>query len=458
MKRIGKAVAITATVTLLVAVLLATCCQGSLQDALQATCRISGPQGVRGTGCAFERSQGCVYVLTNAHVASEANLACEFWQRGHKSRPLRAHLIRRTKPMPGPDAAILAIPESSFQGILPSVIPIAPRGTRLRAGQTICSVGCAKGSWQTAWQGHVLKDDGRGVYFRPTPAGGRSGSAIFDVKCEAIVGLLKACAVDNSYGLATSTGWLYEVLGTRKARSEIPQSVNGWRASRHEGYAVMPMPECAGGLFGGGCFGGRCPTPQQQPQQQPPAWPGLQGAPAVAPVADSAGLQAIAQGLGAMAEAQGRAADAQVKLAEAQAAYYKLQTSKAVQEQYGQTAETVAGELGPVLGQAVSGDFSGAGQTALQSDALSNALTDAAATALTPFLMTWGRLGILGVFAVKYGGRIVSKWVRGSVVQLWRDDNDTPDERLAKEKQTEAIAAATVKKINGGAPPAVPPK
>ncbi len=185
---------------------------GAVSDCHDATCRISAGNA-KGTGCVFEISQGRVFVLTNAHVIGSANtVECEFWRHGHRSQPVRGRVILRNAPI---DAAVVAVPSSAFGGILPTAVPLAERNTMLRPGQTVVSVGCPHGAWATGWKGHVLGYQGADVHFVPSPANGRSGSAIFDADGERIVALLRARTADDQQGIAVSVQSIYRAFDGR---------------------------------------------------------------------------------------------------------------------------------------------------------------------------------------------------------------------------------------------------
>ena len=246
----------------------------SISDCIDATCRITTPDGSCGTGCAFEIGHGRVYVLTAAHVTgTHSTVQCEFWRQGHRSQPLSGSVIARIE-NGRCDAAIVSLAASQFGGLLPKAVPIAPRGTILRQQQTITSVGCAKGAWSTGWKGHVLRVDDNDLHFRPTPADGRSGSAIFDAEGTMIVGLLRARTLDSSEGIACSLQSLYTYLGSPAAYTRRQNVQHG----------------------SSGCPGGICPSPSphstplppqpssrqyllpyrhEQQQRQNPVWPTL---------------------------------------------------------------------------------------------------------------------------------------------------------------------------------------
>ena len=174
----------------------------TLSDCLDATCRVSTTRGAVGTGCCFHGASDQYFVLTAAHVVeSTSKVDCEFWRRGHLSSPIRGTVIWRS---PVGDLAIIAVAKQAFDGVFPAVVPLADPGKRLRSGETICSVGCANGSWPTAWKGHFIGYEQGDVVFRPPPASGRSGSAVFDGQCQRIVAIVRARSDQRGVGIATS--------------------------------------------------------------------------------------------------------------------------------------------------------------------------------------------------------------------------------------------------------------
>lgn len=161
---------------------------GALPDCIDSTCRVTPGDGGSGTGSVFLIEDGYVYVLTNAHVATTIRVGLEFWSDGHLSRKIYGSTVLRSVSR---DVAVIAVETSVFGRFLPTAIPLAPLETELYQGQAVFSVGCANGSWATAWRGHVHEQPGDGrVAFNPTPALGRSGSAIYDSAGEHIVALL----------------------------------------------------------------------------------------------------------------------------------------------------------------------------------------------------------------------------------------------------------------------------
>ncbi|HUT11795.1 MAG TPA: serine protease [Thermoguttaceae bacterium] len=273
-----------ATIGVMFFVLCCSVAFASIDDCIDATCRITAGDGGRGTGCAFERSQGYVYVLTCAHVATGDTVQCEFWRAGHQSTPLPGRVVQR---VPAVDAAIVAVREDAFGGVLPATIPMADRSRVMQTGETVTSVGCAQGAWSTGWKGHVLgygRDDGS-LRFTPVPANGRSGSAVFDVEGTMIVGLLRARTVDDAQGIATSIQQLHAGLGSVSSAQSAAQCPGG----------LCPIP---GRLFGGG-------QQQPQPQQQSP-WPTL---PPIQQAVPSIDLTPIVAGLDRLSAGQDKIAE-----------------------------------------------------------------------------------------------------------------------------------------------------
>jgi len=229
-----------------------------VSETLDATCRIHAPDGSTGTGCVFEISQGRAFILTNRHVVGNANaVKCIFWKQGHQSAGLSGAVIARGA---GVDVAIVSVPQTSFGGHLPRVIPIAPRGTKLNPGDTITSAGCAKGAWATGWKGHVLGYDDGNLCFTPPPANGRSGSAVCDAKGERIVGLIWGRQNSGqSRGFAVSLENLYRTLRFTQTAG------GGWAHSpapawTYDSPKLAPTEPSQCGPRG-------CPAPQPNPSQ-----------------------------------------------------------------------------------------------------------------------------------------------------------------------------------------------
>lgn len=212
--------------------------QADWSACIDATCRITAADGGRGTGCAFARTNGQVFVLTAGHVVGDRrDVQCEFWQQGHQSSPFAGRVVARAQPALA-DAAIVAVAESAFAGRLPPLVPVAPPQRIVRPGETLTSVGCAAGAWSTGWKGHALGYSADDLFFLPPPQQGRSGSALFDASAESIIGVVRARTVENPTGIAVSLQALYA----------------GFTRAAAERAAQCPPGGCppGGGLLGGG--------------------------------------------------------------------------------------------------------------------------------------------------------------------------------------------------------------
>jgi hypothetical protein len=394
--------------------------QAAISDCVDATCRISTPDGSRGTGCVFEISGGRVFALTCAHVVGRSTaVQCEFWREGHQSQPLPGRVVARVED-DRCDAAVVVVDESLFGGLLPRVVPVAPRDYVLRPGETITSVGCANGAWSTGWKGHVLGYRDGDLRFVPTPANGRSGSALFDAAGEKIVGIVRARTVDNGEGIAVSLQELYRALGDKTA----------WLPSAA---AQLPRDAAAGDPFSVQCPGGTCPAPtpyllpyryreqfrnqpQQAPQQQ--VWPTLPAQPA-APSVDLGStnqrLDKLLDSQGKIAELLGELRQAGKPLASPSAdAASGAAAEQAQESKIRQIAEKVIGEPGTLLDriaarrakvQAELGE--GAGEVdiakAYARDFAKEKLSDGT-LGLTAGKIVGGALGLSGPLALALGG------------------------------------------------------
>ncbi len=365
-----------ATCVALSLLLAATCRPGVAQPlsaaswtaCVEATCRVTAADGGRGTGCAFERSQGYVFILTGAHVATSAVVQCEFWRRGHQSRPVSGRVILRHE---GADVAVVAVAESALDGALPPVVPLAPPHWVAEPGQTLHSVGCAGGAWATGWQGHALGYDAADLHFLPAPANGRSGSALFDAAGSRIVGLVRARTTDGPRGIATSVQSIYLALGSPPQRDAAAQ--------------VSLPPATPVQCAGSSCLprGYLLPFRQAQPTPGEGAAPGSPYPSPLYPTLPYAGRNVpessggeglaplveidwprLAESMAGSAEAQREAAEAQLGAAKAQTDYFRRQQQLAEAAEHGRLIAAVPGAAGEALGQAASGRFSEALDTA----------------------------------------------------------------------------------------------
>ncbi len=223
---------------------------GALSDCIDATCRLRAPDGGTGTGCVFEVSQGRVFVITNRHVVGDAStMQCVFWRRGHQSMELPGEVLVRS---PAVDVAVVTLPAAAFGRRPPRAVPIAPRATQLVEGQTLTSVGCARGAWATGWKGHVSGYAGENLCFTPPPADGRSGSALFDEQGTRIVGLIWGRDQREGRGYAVPVQNLYRALNFSET------SAGGWRHS--------PLPTVS--FTPAQCGPGGCPAPYLLPYRR----------------------------------------------------------------------------------------------------------------------------------------------------------------------------------------------
>lgn len=182
-----------------------------LSACVDATCRVYGATGAVGTGCTFDETGEEYLVLTNAHVVGQGEggeVACEFWRNGYSLGRVKAQVVREWRSAsPSRDIAIVAVSKKNLSEAA-AIVPLGPRGVSLES-RTVLSVGCAMAKWPTAWKGHVLEADGGIVSFVPTPADGRSGSALFNEDGSMIVGLVTWRSADNAYGIAMHLGEIY---------------------------------------------------------------------------------------------------------------------------------------------------------------------------------------------------------------------------------------------------------
>ncbi|QDT60634.1 hypothetical protein SV7mr_31580 [Stieleria bergensis] len=214
---------------------------GDLHDTCrEATVRIRNGNSM-GSGTLFRESEEHLYILTNAHVAGTGlgnRVEVEFWKAGHQSRPIEAETVAVAYiPRAYRDIAVVRIDRRALGNYRPPVIPLAGSQDSFNY-QNIFSVGCPSGRWPTAFEGFALRRQANGgdtIHFVPMPAGGRSGSAIFDVNSgEAqIIGLIAWRSTDSGghgldgrgethgYGIAMTHQEVWAGLSGKQTTSSV---------------------------------------------------------------------------------------------------------------------------------------------------------------------------------------------------------------------------------------------
>lgn len=251
----------------LLSILSAQWVHADMDTAYRATCRVHA-RGHAGTGCVYAKDAENYYVLTNAHVAgvlSGEPMECVFNDRGHersvKGQTIWGSLIESAHR----DQALIAIPISQFTDFQPAIIPLAPRGATLTKGQTVLSVGCPRATWAGLWRGHIESVSATTIDFLPIPAGGRSGSAIFDETGTYIIGLITWNAGET--GRAQSIEGIYQGLLGEAAQAVFQPSADTVQQPYAPLVEIYPSQQPD------------CPDCERRPRQRPnqPQNPGDDG-------------------------------------------------------------------------------------------------------------------------------------------------------------------------------------
>ena len=72
----------------------------------------------------------------------------------------------------------MSVKKKYFGRFPPRVIPLAPKGTEIKANDLVIAGGCPSAQWATAWKGRVLRNAGAVISFNAAPIGGQSGSGV----------------------------------------------------------------------------------------------------------------------------------------------------------------------------------------------------------------------------------------------------------------------------------------
>jgi hypothetical protein len=226
MKKLIQAMIVLALMTLFPALGFAQ--PLTMDEALEGVCRVS-TSGARGSGTVFSEDEEKYYILTNGHVIERARRGhLEFFQDGYKSAmiPFRTE-YSEYKEGTALDLAVVSVEKKYFGRFPPRVIPLAPKGTEIKANDLVMAGGCPSAQWATSWKGRVLRNAGAVISFNAAPIGGQSGSGVLvlikDDKGElhTRLGILLAWRIGdgawtddgpNDYGAGLSLRQIYEIM------------------------------------------------------------------------------------------------------------------------------------------------------------------------------------------------------------------------------------------------------
>ena len=226
MKKLMQAVIVLAIMTLFPALGFAK--PLTMDEALEGVCRVT-TAGSAGSGTVFQEDEDKYYILTNGHVIDRSRRGhLEFFQDGYKSAkiPFRTEYSEYREGT-ALDLAVVSVKKKYFGRFPPRVIPLAPKGTDIKANDLVMAGGCPSAQWATAWKGRVLRNAGAVISFNAAPIGGQSGSGVLvlikDDKGElhTRLGILLAWRIGdgawtddgpNDYGAGLSLRQIYEIM------------------------------------------------------------------------------------------------------------------------------------------------------------------------------------------------------------------------------------------------------
>jgi hypothetical protein len=251
---------------------LAGLCWAGQVECASATCRVIC-FGSMGSGVAITTgTDETIYVLTNRHVVGlvQRKASCEFF----RGTPAETKAIGTVAAVSRSyDLATIAIPISQFSKGLPYTIPLALQSPSV--GDRVITHGFPHGRGPTAFQSIVKSYSGSTFTFDRAPAGGRSGSGIFDADANYVVGVLSHRGV--GWGMGQNLDAIYTFLAWPKTASTIECSdVDAAEEARIFRRYQSPPKQCPPG---------GCDPPQGEGEGTLPGWgPGLPRPPAELPI------------------------------------------------------------------------------------------------------------------------------------------------------------------------------
>ena len=124
----------------------------TMDEALEGVCRVNTSEA-RGSGTVFAEDEENYYVMTNGHVVGRSRRGhLEFFQDGYKSAmiPFKTEYSAYEEGT-ALDLAVVSVKKKYFGHYPPRVIPLAPKGTNVKANDLVMAGGCPYAQWACAW-------------------------------------------------------------------------------------------------------------------------------------------------------------------------------------------------------------------------------------------------------------------------------------------------------------------
>jgi V8-like Glu-specific endopeptidase len=188
--------------------LSASVVQADVVNSMQSVCMIhAAGEGDRGSGVVYEESEDYFYVLTAGHVITKnskllPDLYAYFYKAGEPSGPFLMEMVKldynavvdMTETLTVRDLAILKVKKSLLKKEqYPTVIPLDEKFD-IKLNQQILSIGCPGPTiplrYPSMVHGKIKEIKNEGFTFTPNVLAGRSGSPVFDIKGDKIIGIV----------------------------------------------------------------------------------------------------------------------------------------------------------------------------------------------------------------------------------------------------------------------------
>jgi V8-like Glu-specific endopeptidase len=199
-------------------------------EAMQSVCRLQDLNGKDlGSGVAYYAGEesNYIYILTAGHVVEPLetnNCQCVFYSNGRQLAAIPAvvetkdyvKIEKYEKNMIVKDLATLRVNKSKFKSPndYPKCIPLARPDITIRVGDQIISCGCPGPhiplNYPSTFNGYITEVLDDAFYFQPNVIEGRSGSPVFNVSGERVIGIV--IWKSNWGGRAISSQGIYKHL------------------------------------------------------------------------------------------------------------------------------------------------------------------------------------------------------------------------------------------------------
>ena len=223
--------------------LLAAVANAELGEVADSTCRINAKQSY-GTGFDYKEDDSYYYLLTAGHLIGIKDGVSVTLYHGGADWTVPAELVYHTykeqKFLDSEDAtkklhqgykefcqdvSVVRIEKKPIIDSGHGKMVIMPFALNYNAKPLtfVWTYGCPDGNWPSGVKGRIIAKHNHLIEFQPKVIPGRSGSALYDYRCENVIGIVVMC---NNTSYAILIDDVYEMLKEKGLEPDVESNTN----------------------------------------------------------------------------------------------------------------------------------------------------------------------------------------------------------------------------------------